>query len=240
MPIAPQAVQAAADQADLWKAAIPAVTGLLGVLVGGGIQMFSAARLARMQRRDRQEDDQAERARVAARDEADRSYARALLARHLEAYARACAEVMWKNGSAEGDEELATDLPEFHEWPAVAWELLGAKEAMKARDIEVRVDIQKSGVNAGVYYAAGTPGEARSYYEDAAARVGLEAWTLARQMREEAHVEPFEFPRGGGNFAEALADHVAKIDEAERVANERREARRAARLAAGEEDDPFD
>jgi len=59
-------------------------------------------------------------------------------------------------------------------------------------------------------------------------------------MRREAGVEPFEFAPDGPNFVKSLTDYVAELEEAKRKAEVARGARRAARLAAGEEEDPFD
>lgn len=233
-----QAVTQTAEQADVWKTLIPAAFGLGGVVVGGVIQSASAFFVALQQRRFRLTDEHAERERAEAKIEADRSYARALLARHLEAYARSCAKAMWANDDPE--EEGATGLPDFPPWPEIAWELLGANEMAKARDIEVRVDMQKDWVQGAVWHGASHEGEAREYYRDAAAQIGLEAWNIARRLREEAGVEPFKFPDGSVGFADALQEHITRLEEKERVRAERIAARRAARLAAGEQDDPFD
>lgn len=237
MPDTTVAAQAAGEAA-VWKTLIPAAFGLGGVVVGGIIQAASAFFVAVQQRRFRLDDEKAERSRADAKVDADRSYARALLARHLEAYARACAKAMWANDDPE--EEGASGLPDFPPWPEIAWELLGANEMAKARDIEVRVDMQKDWVQGAVWHGASHEGEAREYYRDAAAQIGLEAWNIARRLRDEAGVEPFEFPEGSVGFAEALQEHITRLEENQRARKERIAARRAARIAAGEEDDPFD
>jgi hypothetical protein len=210
MPTDPTAVaQATAATSDVWKTLIPAAFGLGGVVVGGVIQSGSAFFVALQQRRFRLDDEKGERDRAYAKVEADRSYARAVLARHLEAYARSCAQAMWANDDP--DEEGTTGLPDFPPWPEVSWELLGANEMAKARDIEVRVDIQKDWVQGAVWHGASHEGEAREYYRDAAAEVGLEAWNISRRMREEAGVEPFSFPKGSSGFAEALQEHADRL-----------------------------
>lgn len=241
MPPNYQVLQTAAAQADFWKTVTPAVIGLLGVLVGGGIQMGTALILAGRQDKHREKAEREERERAAARTTADRNYARAILARHLEGYARACADVMWENRDSEKErDDPATGLPEFQDWPDVAWELLGANEMMKAKDIALRVDLQRKSVSDGAWYATNTGDEARDYFAEAAARLGLEAWRLAEQMRQEADVAPFEFAPDGPNFAESLTDYVAEVEETKRKVEAAREARRAARIAAGEEEDPFE
>lgn len=243
MPIDPHAAEAAAASADFWKGVITtgiaAGVGLLGVLVGGGIQLISASRIAKRQREDRLADDKAERERAEAKLAADRSYVRAVLARHLEAYAKECAEAMWENGSGDygDDDQGGAGVPNFKDWPEVSWELLGANEMMKARDIALRVTLQKDDVSAGAEHEVYTPDDARTYYGNAAARLGLEAWQLATQMREEAGVAPFEFPPKTSNFARSLADHVSEVAERARKLEAADEARRAARRAAGEPED---
>jgi len=241
MPPNAQALQAVAAQAEFWKTVTPAAIGLLGVLVGGGIQMITAFILADRQSKQREKAEREERERAAARTTADRNYARAILARHLETYARACAEVMWENRDSEKErDDPATGLIELRDWPDVAWELLGANDMMKAKDIALRFDLQQKAVSEGAWYAANSPDEARDYFAEAAARLGIEAWRLSQEMRREAGVEPFEFAPDGPNFVKSLTDYVAELEEAKRKAEVARGARRAARLAAGEEEDPFD
>jgi hypothetical protein len=203
--------------------------------------MVTAFFVAGQQRRHRLQDDRDERDRAAARQRADRNYARAILARHLETYARACADVMWENRDPEKEhDDPATGLIELSDWPDVAWELLGANDMMKAKDIALRFDLQKKAVSEGAWYATNSPDEERDYFAEAAARLGIEAWRLAQEMRQEAGVAPFEFAPGGPNFAKSLTDFVTEVEETKRKVEEAREARRAARLAAGEEDDPLD
>lgn len=238
MPVDPNATAHAATAAEVLKTLIPAAFGLGGVVVGGVIQSTSAYLVAFQQRRFRLDDEKAERERANAKVEADRSYARAVLARHLEAFARSCAQAMWANDDQE--EEHATGLPDLPPWPEVSWELLGANEMAKARDIEVRVDIQKDWVKGAVWHGASHAGEAREYYRDAAAEIGLEAWHISRRMRDEAGVEPFDFPKGNGGFAEALQEHADRLADKERARQKRLTERRAVKLAAGEEEDPFD
>lgn len=206
----------------------PAVIGLLGVLVGGGIQAVSSFWMAGRQRKDRLKDEAAARDREAATTEAGRSFVRAILARHLEAYARSCAEVMWANDDP--DEEGAMMPPKFPAWPPdTAWELLAPDEMMMIRDIEVRVDIQRQQVEGVFRIAAADEGEARSYFMDGAARIGLDAWKAAQELRVRAGVPPFKFPRDDGGFAQSLAEHVKHLDESARLAEEHRAARAAAR-----------
>lgn len=223
--------EAATTTFDLWKVAVPAIAGLLGVMIGGSIQAFTAFFVANRQREHRLEDEQAERDRQDAKLEADRKFLRATLARHLEAYARSCAQAMWANDDYE--EQGATNPPDFPAWPAdVPWELLGANEMVTIRDIEIRVDIQREQVKGEVWHGAADEDDARSFYMDGAARIGLEAWQVSQELRRKAGVDPFEFPKGGGNFAESLADHVARLDEKAREYEERR----AAKAAAGKDE----
>jgi len=222
----------AASRAPDWDVWVPAVTGLIGVLVGGFTQIGSAFLVAWQQRHHRLVDERAERERAQAAVDAERQYARAILARHLEAYARSCAHTMWCNDDPE--EEGAMAIPDFPDWPRdVSWELLGAREMMEVRDIEVRVDLRQEQTAGAIHHGAATEQDARDYYRDSAARIGLEAWRVSEKLRTQAGVVPFEFPTGGSNFAEALAQHVAKLDEVVREWEERRRAR----AAAGQDDD---
>lgn len=212
---------------DLWEIAIPALAALLGVVIGGVLQIVSASYVARVQRTQRLNDEKAARDREAEELEADRKYVRAILARHLEAYARACAQAMWDNDDHE--EKGATNPPEFPDWPPdIAWELLSPNEMMKIRDIEIRVDIQREHVKGSVWYGAADEDDARSYYMDGAARIGSEAWSVSKELRQKAEVDPFEFPNVGGNFAESLADRVERLDEEARLYEEKQAAKKAA------------
>lgn len=219
MSVDPLLIAQAADALLDWNTVLPAAFALGGVVIGGMIQMLSGFFVARQQRRYRLIDEEAERRRATSRSDADRSYVRALLARHLEAYARSCAEVMFANIHPEAD--VATRLPEFPTWPHVSWELLGANEMAKVRDIEVRVDVQKRWAESAVEEAAGDVGEACEYYRDTSAQIGLEAWTIACRLREEAKIELFSFPEEPGGFAYVLRRHVDRLREREREHTDR-------------------
>ncbi|MET3528150.1 hypothetical protein [Phenylobacterium koreense] len=227
MPIQVDDANAAAN---LWETLIPAGVGLLGVLLGGAIQTYSSSSVSNQQRRDRLLDEAKAREREAAKEEAQRQFVRAVLARHLEAFARSCAEAMWHNGNPEIDGAAAP--PSFPAWPAVQWELLGSSEMIRIRDIEIRVAILRDSTEGAVIYGASHEDEARSFYAEGAAAIGLEAWNLAQRLRTDAGVDAFRFPREGANYAEALQDHVEHIAQREREARERR----AARIAAGDSD----
>lgn len=236
MAVEPTTVASSVSETlDWWKVWAPAGAGLLGVMIGGVIQAGTAFFVASRQREYRLDDEQAERDRQSAKLEADRQYVRAILARHLEAYARTCAKAMWANDDPE--EEGATVAPKFPKWPpTVSWELLGPNEMVEVRDIEVRVDIQRENIEGTVWHSGADEGEAREYYMDGAARIGYEAWCLSQRLRSKAGVDPFDFPKIGGNFAQSLAEHVAKLDEKAREW----EAARAAKAAAGKEIAPLD
>ena len=199
----------------------PAFIGLMGVLVGGVIQTVTTMVMAGFSRKDRLADEAAARGREEEKREAERKFVRAILARHLEAYARECAEVMWANDDP--DEEGAMNPPEFKNWPNdIAWDLLGSNEMMMVRDIETRVDIQRRQVEGLVHMDASDERQARSYFMDGAARLGLDAWKAAKELRRKAGVEPFKFPRDGGGFAQSLADHVGNLDDRARLYEERK------------------
>lgn len=227
-----EAAAAAASGGVDWSVVVTAGTGFLGVLVGGLIQAGASYWTSEQQRKHRLLDESAERGREQAAVDAERQYVRAILARHLEAYARACAQAMWTNEDPE--EDSAQSAPNFPDWPSdVSWQLLGANEMLEIRDIEVRVDMQHEQADGSIRYAASGIEEAREYLRDSAARIGLEAWRVSQKLRTKAGAQPFEFPGEGGNFAEALASRVEALDQQRREWEERR----AKAAASGEADD---
>lgn len=217
---------------------IIALTGFGGVVVGGVLQAATAFFVVSQQRKFRLTDEAAERNRSEAQREADRTYTRAILARHLEAFARSCASAMWANGNPENDDGMP--LPSFPAWPEVDWKLLGAGEMTNALDIEVQVEMRKDRVDGDIIYGASHADEAKAYTRDGAARLGWDAWNIAKRLRVEAGIAPFQFPEGTSNYAEALQSHMDQLNAQETARLERRAARRAERIAAGEEPDPFD
>lgn len=202
------ALAALSPQLEIWKALLPAAIGLAGVLVGGLIQMFSAGFIASLQRRHRIADENIALKRKNAETESERNFVRAVLAMHLERFARKCADTMWMNGDPEVDG--AAVPPDFPKWPKVEWRLLGASEMLSVRDLEVRVSILRDRTEGSVVYGAFDIREARSYYAEGAATIGLEALRLAEQLRAKAGVEPFRFPEDGANYASALQDRISK------------------------------
>jgi hypothetical protein len=213
--------------AEVW---VPAMSAVFGAFIGGLIPAVFGYLTVRQQRTDSVADRNAEHHRDDAKQEADRKFDRAILARHLEAYARLCSEV-WADNNDQEEPEKVRALPAFPDWPEVSWQLLGANEMMNARDISVRVDMRIKRAHAEAWYGAGTPGDERAYYSEAAARIGLEAWEIAARMRGEAGVDPFTYPFEG-RFADSLKEEVAQLD---RRASEK-EIRRRARADAGEDD----
>ncbi len=163
---------------------IPAISALGGVVVAGVLQMVSAYVIGRKTRSDRLADEAAARGRERTKIEARENYEKAVFARHLEGYARACAETIWDN--SDDDSVGASSPPAFPQWPNdIKWELIGAREMMKARDIEIRVEIRRKGVEGDFHYNASDESDAREIFSDGAARIGWEAWSIAKDMREE-------------------------------------------------------
>ncbi|HEX8570400.1 MAG TPA: hypothetical protein VF699_10825 [Caulobacteraceae bacterium] len=195
----------------------PLLAGLValgGVWLGGFQQRRQAVAIASAQREERLADEKAERDREEAKLEAERDFVRLVLAFHLEKYAKACAEVIGYNHS--DDKEGAMVVPDFPKWPDVEWQLLGAPETAKARDIEARVHLRKSYVEGDIEYSAVDDLDARKYYSNGAARIGAEAWNVASQLRAAAKVAPFEFPDFGWNYTETLLTHLSKLDDEQR------------------------
>ncbi|MCA3737169.1 MAG: hypothetical protein IM673_03795 [Phenylobacterium sp.] len=189
MPADPTAiVQATTAASEIWKTLIPAAFGLGGVVVCGVIQSRSAFFVTLQQRRFRLEDEKEERDRANAKVEAARSYARAVLARHLEAYARASTQALWANDDPE--KEGSTGLPDLPPCPKVPRELLGANEMAKARDIEVRLEIQKDWVLGG--------GESGGLGHGV-------SWTQGDRRRLDAAQRPYPERRSAGRFGASVS-----------------------------------
>lgn len=179
---------------------------LFGAWIGFHFQAKQAAKVLAKQRADKLADESAQFDREDAKQRVDRAYTRSLLARHLESYARKCADVMWENSNPEHDRIVA--IPELPDWPDISWELLGADEMMRIRDIAVHVEMYKEVVDGNLYWGASGIDDERRYRADGAAIIGHEAWNIAVKMRDEASVRPFAMPDGTSNFADALAEHV--------------------------------
>ena len=193
---------------------------LFGAWIGFHYQAKQAAKVTWLHRNDKLADESAQRDRDDAKQRVDRAYAKSLLARHLEAYARQCADAMWENTNPEHDKIVA--VPALPDWPNISWELLGADEMMRIRDIGVHVEMYKEVVDGNLYWGASGLDDERRYRADGAAIIGHEAWNIAVKMRHEAGVSAFMVPDGTGNFADALAEHVHDRDEERRQAQARR------------------
>lgn len=197
---------------DLAVVAVPAVSALAGVLVGGLIQTLTAFVLARKQRSERIEDAAAERNHQEMRVEAQRASARLKLALHLEGFAKACASVVSDNNDP--DIKHAAGLVEFPAWPDIDWNLLGPAETARARDIEMRVALRSSFVQGDVIYGAFNLEEAQAFYSAGAAAIGLEAWAMAEKLRREASVAPFAWPPEfeGWNYVDTMRSEKARAE----------------------------
>lgn len=195
---------------------------LFGAWIGFHYQAKQAAKVTTRQRNDKLADESAQRDRDDAKQRVDRAYTRSLLARHLEAYARKCADAMWENTNPEHDKIVA--VPTLPDWPDISWELLGADEMMRIRDIGVHVEMYKEVVDGNLYWGTSGLDDERRYRADGAAIIGHEAWNIAVKMRDEAGISAFVVPDGTGNFADALAEHVHDRDEERRQAQARRDA----------------
>lgn len=195
---------------------------LFGAWLGFHYQAKQAAKVTTRQRIEKLADEAAQRDREEAKQRIGRAYARSLLARHLEAYARKCADAMWENTNPEHDKIVA--VPALPDWPDISWELLGADEMMRIRDIGVHVEMYKEVVDGNLYWGTSGRDDERRYRADGAAIIGNEAWNIAVRIRDEAGISAFVVPHGTGNFADGLAEHVHDRDEERRQAQERRDA----------------
>jgi len=192
----------------------PAVLALFGVFLGGWLQQRQAERIYRRQRADRIEGENAARdaAEIAAKGEM--AFTSLALARHLEAYAQDCAGAISDNSQRHS--EFVKRTPDFPKWPAVTWTRLGAVRAAEIGDFSSRVPLVQ-GFISGAANAAGFGSDRYFMIHSAgAARVGVEAWNLAAQLREDAGLPPFVFANDGWNYAELLRNfHSIQIAQDE-------------------------
>ncbi|MBO9502916.1 hypothetical protein [Brevundimonas sp. A19_0] len=209
----------AADAKTIWDVADTALTiggTLIAAALGAWFTERQANRRLAKEREFKLEDEASLAARSQAKLDGQRASARMILAFHLERYAEACAHVISDNN--EPDLEQATGLAAFEPWPTIDWELLGAKETARIRDIEVRVRMRESFVRGDVDQAAFNADDAAEFYSVGAAKLGLDAWSAASDLRREAGVSPLEFPSDGEgwNFVETLERELAR-HQAERA-----------------------
>lgn len=184
--------------------AIPALSGLLGVLIGGVLQWWQADSIARRQR--------AEAAQVAARVDAaaeriateGRARAAYPLILHLEKFAYSCAEAVAANDEPDGK---ATWVPELPAWPPVHWESLGPDWQVRLMDFARVLALRKSYIR-GDAAEAFDEADKRYTYGVGAAKLGLDAWSLAAELRRDAGIAKFEFPNDGWNYPEMMHDHL--------------------------------
>lgn len=186
------------------SAAIPAVTGLLGVMVGGVLQWWQADSVARRQRAeaDRKDNQLAEAA------EAELARRRTLaaypLALHLEAFAKQCAERVAHN--TDQGEVDGWSPPSLGDYPATNWGALEPAWQVRLTDFASALLLRLNFIRGSVDDAADAA-EARSIYARANAVIGLDAWSLAEVLRREAGIEAFKFHEDGWDYVEMM-QHV--------------------------------
>ncbi|WP_269220970.1 hypothetical protein [Brevundimonas vesicularis] len=184
--------------------AIPALSGLLGVLIGGALQWWQADSIARRQRADAAQI--AARADAAAAKQAGDNQARAAypLILHLEKFAYNCAEAVAANDEPDGK---VTWVPELSAWPPVNWESLGPDWQVRLMDFARVLSLRKSYIR-GDAAEAFDDADKRYTYSMGAANLGLDAWMLAAELRRDAGIAKFDFPTDGWNYPEMMRDHL--------------------------------
>lgn len=207
----------ASEPNTIWGFAETAVTiggTLIAAWLGAAYTERQSNNRLKTEREHKLADDAVSTQRAEADQEARRASARLMLALHLETYAEACATTISDNN--EPHLELAAGLPKFPAWPEIDWGLLGANETARVRDIEVRVRMRESFVRSDVDQAAMDADDAAGYFSVGAAKLGLDAWRAASELRSQAGVSPLEFPPDGEgwNYFETLR---AELDRHNRV-----------------------
>ncbi|PZO04842.1 MAG: hypothetical protein DCF29_09540 [Alphaproteobacteria bacterium] len=180
--------------------------------------MFQAERQAKRasddKRREREEQRQADntKASEAAAFEA------LSLARHLEAYAKDCADVVAEPTTSSGEDWThARVTPTLKPYQAVNWSRLGAVATAQALDLAERHKLRLGWIIGDALEQQGDLKKKTGIYGAGAARLGLDAWETAVKLRQGANLPAFDFPDDGWNFVETLryrADQADRDDAA--------------------------
>lgn len=213
---------------EKFSIALAAGVGVIIVALITGLGTFGVAVVGMLERNGQAKAKQ-ERKQTAR--QAEINYTKALMAQHLEEYARSCADTVLHNNDDETQGDGALNPPGFPNWPdKIDWTLIGAAEMIKGRDIELRVKIRQQTIDGNLHYNASSEHEAREIFADGAARIGLEAFKVADDIRREIGVRPFEYPKHGINHREALQARVHELDNSVTLYRRRRVMRWVKRL----------
>lgn len=125
---------------QILSAAIPAITGLLGVLIGGVLQWWQAERVADRQAKaaKKASDDAQQTAQAIAREHL--ALAAYPIALHLEAFSKACAERMVHNFAT--GETTAWEPPTLGEYPITSWGVVGAAWHVRLTDFASTLNLR--------------------------------------------------------------------------------------------------
>lgn len=186
--------------------AVPAVSGLLGVLIGGVLQWWQANSVARRQQEEANRKEQAVAAAATAELARRKVLAAYPLALHLEAFAKACAErVSFNTDPLEA--ENTQRLPSLGSYPTSNSGALDPQWHVRLTDFSSALDLRRNFIN-GRLEEASDIAEARAINAQSAAVVGLDAWSLAEALRREAAIAPFQFHEDGWDYVEMMQAHV--------------------------------
>lgn len=198
---------AAETTPQVLNTAIPAITGLLGVLIGGCLQWWQADSIARRQRADAAR-AAADASKAAAQKSAEAQARQAYpLCLFLERFAYVCAEAVTSNLDPDGKVEWVPELPTY---PPVHWESLGPEWQVRLLDFTRALSLRKAYIR-GDAQEAMDEADTRQIYAMGAAKLGLDAWKLAEELRLDAGIATFEFPDDGWDYPQTMRDHVAEM-----------------------------
>ncbi len=185
--------------------AIPAISSLLGVLVGGGLQWWLAESTAKRQMAEARRKDNATAKAAIAELQRRKVLAAYPLALHMEAFAKACAEAVSFN--TDPRETESHRLPVLPSYPDTNWGALDPEWHVRLTDFASALNLRRNYIQ-GTLEEADDKREVREINARASAVVGLDAWSFAEALRREASIAPFEFHPEGWDYVETMQNHL--------------------------------
>lgn len=190
----------------------PAIAALLGSLITGGFAVFLADRQAERTSKDRRRERDETRRDAQDKAAEEAAFEALAVARHLEAYARECADVATDpEEHLEGAARIRS-TPTLKPYNNVHWPRLGARATAEAMDLLERHRLRRGYVVGDAMEEGGDERGRARVYGDGSARLGLDAWHVAVGLRQRANLPAFEFAEDGWNFAAALEARVAEAE----------------------------
>ncbi|MFK0299270.1 hypothetical protein ACIQTU_08615 [Brevundimonas sp. NPDC090276] len=130
---------------------------------------------------------------------------------HLENYALGLAKTVEEANRHDWDDNtFAPQWPPFSEWPLeIDWRLIGPADAAWARDLSMRISLIQSHLSS--VWEFHEPDDYLDEMGEAAALLGMDAWTKAVEVRQRYEREPLTFDKRVWNFPAYLSERVALI-----------------------------